>query len=180
MGRTNTTVTPEFNQRVPQGKAFGCLCQADIVWYDSGTGATQASVFFEKAPTAAAVPLDSQGRPLVMDPAKVNEPLWIFADQIDLLSVSGKIHDAQAAERPIVILGADVSSIGKVFRQPIDTTPSAGGSRTAWSRLPWMTQRPTLSSMLAVPDDSLSTEGQYYAFMVDSTVALAPPDMAGG
>jgi hypothetical protein len=134
--------------------------------------------FFEKAPATRRVPLDSQGRATVMDPTKMKKPLWVFADQVSLQSATGKIHAAMSAERPIVIVGADQGSVEEVFGQTLDSRLSSDEplTRTAWSWLPWMTQRLTAGSLLSTWNPA-TAEGQalYYQFMVDSTLRLDSP-----
>jgi hypothetical protein len=140
------------------------------------------AVFFEEAPAAAAVPVGSQGRPLLMEPARINKPLWIFADQVDLQSLSDTIHAAQAADRPIVIIHADPSSIEDLFGRTTDTSTSNDPAYVAWAWLPWMTDPPTRSTLLIADNEDLSDEElqwKYYAFMVGSTLQLELPDTIG-
>ena len=134
--------------------------------------------FFEKAPATRRMPIDSQGRAVVMDPTKMKKPFWVFADQVSLQSVADKIHAAMTAGRPIVIVGADQSSIEEVFGQTLDSHLSSNVplTRTAWSWLPWMTQRLTEGSLLSAWNPA-TAQGQalYYEFMVDSTLRLDSP-----
>ena len=134
--------------------------------------------FFEEAPATGRVPLDSQGLPVIMDPAKVKKPLWVFADQVSLQSVADAIHAAMAAQRPIVIVGADQSSIEHVFGQTVNSCLSSDVpvTRIAWSWLPWMVQHLTEGNLLSVWNPA-TADGQalYYEFLVDSTLRLVPP-----
>lgn len=139
-------------------------------------------VFFEEMPPTAAVPVDGQGRPLAMDPAKINKPLWVFANQIDIQNLSDKVHDAQTAGRPIVIFGAETNSIEQLFGQT-SAWNSLAPTETAWSWLPWMARPLTVGGMAIAPGEHLSSRDRqmrYYLFMVESTLRLEPPDMSGG
>ena len=139
------------------------------------------ALFYEKAPATAAVPLDSQGRPVRMDPRKISKPLWVFADHVSLQDVADKVHAAEAAERPIVIIGAEQSAIEEVFGQTVDSRMSGDMPVTqiAWSWLPWMSPHLTEGQLVTATDGKPSTEemrAKYFEFMVDSTMRLAPPE----
>jgi hypothetical protein len=138
-------------------------------------------LFFTEAPATADVPLDYQGRPLYVDPATIKKPLWVFADQVDLLSISDQIHAAQRAGRPIVVLGADAVSIAKVFGESVGANPAGVPAGTvAWSSLPWSTQ--PLSRGFMTAEEGFSREelqAVYYLFMASTTLEAYPPETTG-
>jgi hypothetical protein len=133
--------------------------------------------FFDKKPAIARIPVDSQGQPLMMDPAKINRPLWVFADEVSLQSVADTIHAAQAANRPIVIVGAEESLVEEILREsspwtaPADIPPA----RIGWSWLPWMASRLTAGQLGSASGWNPSSEERsaaYYQFLVESTLRL--------
>jgi len=174
-GTSSSQAGSPVDQIAQQGLYYGLWAGSVEVLPARPTGLPAR--FFDKAPATARVPVDSQGQPTIMNPAKISKPLWVFADQVSLQSVADKIHAAVAADRPIVIVGADESSIEQVFGQTLNSHLSGDVplALVAWSWLPWMTQHLTEGSLGSSSGSSLSTEqGQalYYQFLVNSTLRL--------
>lgn len=130
---------------------------------------------FKEKPTAATTvrPTADDGTPPLMNIDEIKEPVWVFADQVDLEANGSAIERARVEGRPVVIYGARKDQVEQALG--VDGTtfalaPDVPSNKQIWAWLPWMPNAPNETLRVMVLRTPLDDPTAMWSIMAQATL----------
>lgn len=138
------------------------------------TKTSDLSDFFYDGPTPSrAVLRDSNGMPLEMDPVRIERPVWVFGDEIDVASHADEVRMAKNDGRPVLFYGTHVSDATDALGLERQGESYAPLDRLIVAWLPWDNAEDDTVDVISWDVNVAPSAVMIFRELVDATIGIA-------